>query len=310
MTHLSHVTDLPANFPEFIHEVADSMEAMYGPEASAHYQSAAVGQFQGALRHPSVDMLGWFEGEEALGLLATVQRGLVTQFSFLHVLSRCAGRKIEQRLVTDAIRIHRAGGVDAILAEYLQFTPLDDGPAYEAAGFECVERELMAASLPLSAPTRDSQTNTTTLFAENDWVTAATVIVDAYEGHPGQRLHIEVRDAENALGFIQAVADSSYGPSRPEYHRMLRENGHCDGVIVGCEVAPRIGFILQVAVRPTSQNRGLGSRLVRELSQSFCEAGCAKVVLGVTSDSPARRLYERLGFRRMRTVNAYVWWRP
>jgi len=184
---------------------------------------------------------------------------------------------------------------------------MDDGPAYEACGFERVERELMAAGASAAALGADGRT---VAFDEGDWDGAAEVIVQAYAGHPGARLHVEVRDAQNARDFIQAVTESSYGPSRPEYQRMVRDNGSCDGVIVGCEVAPRIGFILQVAVRPECQGRGLGGQLVRELARAFCEAGCTRVVLGVTSSSPARRLYERLGFSTIRGVTAHVWWRP
>ncbi|MBI5095938.1 MAG: GNAT family N-acetyltransferase [Candidatus Hydrogenedentes bacterium] len=309
MSQLQHLDELPPNFPDFANEVADAMETMYGPEAAAHYRGAAEAQFRGAIQHPSVDMLGCYEGKRALALLVTIQRGMVTQFSFLHVLEDALGRGIEQRLVAEAVRIHRAGGVDAILAEYVQFASLDDREVYESLGFETIQRELMIATLPNPQLTREAPPASVE-FSQDDWGDAAEVIVAAYDGHPGRRLHIEVRDFENALAFVQAVSESSYGPSRPEYRRRMRQNGVTEGVIVGCEVAPRIGFILQVAVRPEYQDRGIGGRLVSELSQALEAAGCAQVALGVTSDSPARRLYSRLGFRTLRDVPAHVWWRP
>ncbi|MCC6154607.1 MAG: GNAT family N-acetyltransferase, partial [Candidatus Hydrogenedentes bacterium] len=52
-----------------------------------------------------------------------------------------------------------------------------------------------------------------------------------------------------------------------------------------------------------------GTQLILELAHCFREAGLERIALGVTNDNPARRLYERLGFRKILPVNAYVWWK-
>jgi ribosomal-protein-alanine N-acetyltransferase len=84
----------------------------------------------------------------------------------------------------------------------------------------------------------------------------------------------------------------------------------CAGVVLGCEIAPDYGFILQVAVRRERQGMGIGGRLIRGLAAQFRAHGMTHIALGVTLENPAVRLYRRLGFDVVKPVNAYVWWRP
>jgi ribosomal protein S18 acetylase RimI-like enzyme len=53
---------------------------------------------------------------------------------------------------------------------------------------------------------------------------------------------------------------------------------------------------LSIAVLPGHRNRGLGSAMLRDLL-ARADAGCPAVSLSVSASNPARRLYERLGFR-------------
>jgi ribosomal protein S18 acetylase RimI-like enzyme len=55
-------------------------------------------------------------------------------------------------------------------------------------------------------------------------------------------------------------------------------------------------FIDEVALLPEAQGRGLGSSLVRDVMVAASERG-VPVRLSVLVNNPARRLYERLGFR-------------
>ena len=54
--------------------------------------------------------------------------------------------------------------------------------------------------------------------------------------------------------------------------------------------------LVQVQLLPDRQGRGIGGALMRDLLDQAARAGCP-VHLGVLQGNPARRLYERLGFR-------------
>jgi ribosomal protein S18 acetylase RimI-like enzyme len=105
------------------------------------------------------------------------------------------------------------------------------------------------------------------------------------------------------------VANGGFGPSRPEYIRLAKESRGGEGVVIGCEISPGWGFVIQVAVRRAHWGRGLGAALLNDLAAEFRKAGLKHMGLGVTSENPARRLYERLGFHTLREVDAFVWWR-
>lgn len=309
MLDLTPIDRLPANFDEFAEEIAEGLTALYGEQARSHYLKAARPSFQAAVVHSDVDAYAVFDGKTAAGLLMAVTRGAVAQISFLHVLRRYAGRRVEQQLVTEAVRAYRERmPIEGILAEHVSFCPIDVRSTYAALGFECIERELMAGPLDAAALAA-SKTSSARPLNGRDRFEAATVIVDAYRDHPGRRLHGEVRDRISALAFLKSVAAGGYGAVRPGYCQAIWRDGRCVGVIVGCEVTPEVGFVLQVAVRAGCRGEGLGRELIRALASEFRQAGLTRIALGVTQDNPARRLYERLGFQTQRPVDAYIWWR-
>ena len=54
--------------------------------------------------------------------------------------------------------------------------------------------------------------------------------------------------------------------------------------------------LVQIQLLPEYQQRGIGTRIVRELLAEACRER-KTVILKVLKTSPAKRLYERLGFR-------------
>jgi ribosomal protein S18 acetylase RimI-like enzyme len=54
--------------------------------------------------------------------------------------------------------------------------------------------------------------------------------------------------------------------------------------------------IMDIALAPTYRGHGIGSELLRSL-MAEAQAGARKLSIHVESNNPARRLYERLGFR-------------
>ena len=70
-------------------------------------------------------------------------------------------------------------------------------------------------------------------------------------------------------------------------------------------------FLDRVAFVPTAQRRGLGTRLVQKVMADAAVDGLS-VRLSVLENNPARRLYERLGFRiiGIETPRIRMEWRP
>jgi ribosomal protein S18 acetylase RimI-like enzyme len=66
-------------------------------------------------------------------------------------------------------------------------------------------------------------------------------------------------------------------------------------------------FALEVA--QAWRNRGVGSEVVRWVVDEARRRGQRRVYLEVRLDNPARRLYHRLGFRRVGEPFINAWWR-
>lgn len=103
------------------------------------------------------------------------------------------------------------------------------------------------------------------------------------------------------------VVQGAYGTVNRQWIRGVWMEDTLAGLIVGAQVAPAFGFILQVAVAPERQGQGIGTRLIRELAERLRADGFVHIGLGVTCANPARRLYQRLGFQTRKPVRAYVW---
>jgi len=66
-------------------------------------------------------------------------------------------------------------------------------------------------------------------------------------------------------------------------------------------------FALEVAV--DRRGRGIGAAVVEWVIEEAKRRGCSRVYLEVRTDNPARRLYHRLGFRRVGDAFMNAWWR-
>jgi ribosomal protein S18 acetylase RimI-like enzyme len=83
---------------------------------------------------------------------------------------------------------------------------------------------------------------------------------------------------------------------------VAEDDGRVVGFVAAAVVddARRIGEIAMVAVDPAAQRHGIGSSLTEHATAWLREQGMRVAVLGTGGDpghAPARRVYERLGFR-------------
>ena len=77
---------------------------------------------------------------------------------------------------------------------------------------------------------------------------------------------------------------------------------HC-GTVQGIRDQPDVGSIRNLGISPNHRSKGLGTVLLAKCLEGFKEAGIKFVNLEVTAQNlGAIRLYERVGFRTLRTV--------
>jgi ribosomal protein S18 acetylase RimI-like enzyme len=304
MWHIERIAAPPANFDDFVEEVAVGLSRLHGPAAGKAYRRNALSQMALATHHPDADVIAALDGPTVAGLLVCVIQERIGRVTFIHVLGRYAGKGAGELLVREAVTDLRARGVEGIIAECVPCCALDLGETYQSLDFGVSERALMTA--PLDAPGLSGPE--TPGSGPCDGPAAAAVICDAYARHPERNVHAEVRDLERATAFVARAMAGVYGPIRPAFARVVTRGKGAAGIILGCEVFPSVGFVLYVAVRPAFQGQGIGTGLMRDLAGQFRSADFREMTLGVTASSPAKRLYERLGFCTRRNVDAYYWW--
>jgi hypothetical protein len=74
------------------------------------------------------------------------------------------------------------------------------------------------------------------------------------------------------------------------------------GTVQGVRFSPRYGGVQNVGVTPWHRHRGIGTALMQAAMLGFRAAGLDRAFLEVTAENVAAvRLYESLGFRRVRT---------
>jgi len=299
----------PDNVLEYVDEMGEGIGGLYGPDAEAEYRATVEHSLVATLAHPSVDAVAVFDGKVCAGILIGICHGVAGQITFVHVLKRYSGLKFEGRLLGESVRTFQAAGVESILSEYLPLCSLETEAVYRKLGFTHVERSLMAVRVERISPTAPCPCASTPLRQE-DMPEAADVIAAAYVDHPDRLLHVDVCSVEGASEFLGRYAEGSYGETRSAFARGVRLDGGLAGVTLACRLLGKQGFILQVAVRPEVQRKGVGERLVCDLLGEFRAAGLERAILGVTKSNPAVRLYARLGFEPIRTIDAFVWLRP
>lgn len=75
------------------------------------------------------------------------------------------------------------------------------------------------------------------------------------------------------------------------------------GSVQGVVDRQGVGGIQNVGVVPAWRGRGLGTALIRQALCGFCRVGAVRARLEVTAEnSQAIRLYQQLGFRKMKTL--------
>lgn len=303
------VGDLPANLDAFIAEIGAGVRTLYGDAAARAYLERAPRGFGAAAAASTAYLWVVDGGEGARGLLLGAMRGDIAEITLVHVLAPFRGTGIEHALVAAAVGHFQEMGVRAVVSEPVAHGDIDLAGAFGVAGCVSVERGLFMASTREVAGGGGEEMEGGTPLGAAQFREAAEVIAAAYVDHPGRLIHPEVSDVSSAHEYLLRVLAGVFGPVLPHYCRVAVREGRCAGVLLGCELAPEVGFVLQVAVRPEFRGQGIATGLLKGFAEAAQAAGVARLGLGVTLDNPARRIYERAGFGLVRAVTAFHWWR-
>jgi ribosomal protein S18 acetylase RimI-like enzyme len=103
--------------------------------------------------------------------------------------------------------------------------------------------------------------------------------------------HLLLREITSRPGFV------------PEATWLIACEEGCCGTVQSIVDVQGFGSIQNLGVRPEHRRRGLGKALLLQALHGFKSVGLQRACLEVTADNePALRLYQQLGFRRMKTL--------
>ena len=120
------------------------------------------------------------------------------------------------------------------------------------------------------------------------------------------RIFPTFRQYDACLRLMRSIADKSgFLPGTTwliVHGEPFKEVRDC-ATIQGLRHNDQLGAIQNVAVLPDFRGRGLGQALVLKSLHGFCKAGLDRVTLEVTAENtPAVLLYEKVGFRTVKTI--------
>ena len=122
---------------------------------------------------------------------------------------------------------------------------------------------------------------------------------------------------------IQAIADAIVEMPAAQFENRWREQemgfrellvAERDGNLVGTvsigetETPPRSLHLFALEVAPPLRSQGIGRAIIEHVLAEARRRGRSRVYLEVRIDNPARRLYHRIGFRRVGRTFLNAWW--
>jgi len=299
-------------------------------------QSRALeGLFQEEARHwleelhwdyrPSLDLVRKFIDSRALGGYAAFDNGRMTGYGFyvledhkgliggLYVSPQFAQGPITQRLLAEMLTTLRATPrLERIEAQLMPFgTELD--PEFLSQFFRLHMRQFMLLPLAQAKLSGNPLSEGLCLDPWKDRAleSAARLIQLAYADHVDSQINDQYRTETGSLRFLRnIVLLPGCGQFLPEASFLARPvtGDKPVGMVLTSTVAEGVGHTTQVCVMPGHQHRGIGRLLMERSIEALRQRGYHSLSLTVTaSNRRAVELYERLGFRTVKTFAAGVW---
>lgn len=185
----------------------------------------------------------------------------------------------------------------------------DDG--FARAGFRSLPRHYLVRELKDEIPDGRPAFELRPV-RKDDLSRAADLIYESHRGSLDAALNLTYGTPAHCRSFVDTLAlRAGCGSFDSEASRVAEGSGGPIGVLLASRLSGRAGHICQVSVLPEAQGKGLGTALVVAALRAFRRQGHRSASLSVTvGNSPAYRLYERLGFKLRKAFGAHAWVRP
>ena len=146
---------------------------------------------------------------------------------------------------------------------------------------------------------------------ERHMAVCAELIHLTYADHIDGAINDQYRSRAGAMKFLKNIVIlPGCGQFESRASFVLRDelSDQLVGVVLTSMVAPGVGHTTQLCVLPGHQRHGLGRRLMLASMDALKEQKASELSLTVTSTNErAVKLYEGLGFRKLKTFIAGVW---
>lgn len=289
-------------------------------EEAAHWREELHWDYRGALelikRFLEARALSGcvaFESGAAIGYCFYVledQKGLI---GGLYVSPGAGEVQIGRRLLDDMIYGMRAiPQLARIEAQLMPFGGPVDAPLRDQ-GFTLYSRQFMLLDIgpPPGGPAFPATGLRLDRWNDRYFEPCAKLIYLAYANHVDGDINDQYRSRGGALRFLKnIILLPGCGHFIPGASFVLHEPGSDDliGAVLTSEVSPGIGHTTQICVLPGYQGHGLGRLLMQASTNALREMKFQELTLTVTSENhTAVELYEKLGFRTIKTFTAGVW---
>jgi GNAT superfamily N-acetyltransferase len=165
------------------------------------------------------------------------------------------------------------------------------------------DRERLALVLDLATAPRPADL-ACRAAAPSDKEALAALMLDAYRG----TVDYDDESLDDALREIGHVFSGSYGRFLPDCSFVVADEAELSSACLVTllnegkpDETPLLAFAM---TRKRDQRRGLASALMLRSAAALSGLGYSRLSLAVTADnSPARRVYDRLGFKPRKTTN-------
>jgi ribosomal protein S18 acetylase RimI-like enzyme len=274
---------------------------------------------------PSIELIRKFIDSRALAGYAAMESGRPLGYGFyvledhkgliggLFASARNGQAAVTQGLLTEMLDALRASPrIERIEAQLMPFgSELD--PVFLSQYFRLYERQFMLLPLgqarlnnrPVSAGLRIEP------WSDRAFDSAARLIQLAYADHVDSQINDQYRSEAGSLRFLSnIVLLPGCGQFLPEASFLMRPASGDPpvGLVLTSTVDEGVGHTTQVCVMPGYQGHGVGRQLMEQSIEALRRRNYESLSLTVTSvNTRAIGLYERLGFRTIKTFAAGVW---